>query len=690
MNSVTMTTSLRRALRTALCALLPILLAACGGGGGGNFAAGGIVGTGSLDVVVIGEITAVDSSTVTVNGTAYTTTGATIRVNGPPATAASLRVGMVVTVQAMTQPGGAAAATSVEYKADVAGVVTGVDSASSAFTLLGQLVRTDKATVFDGGTFDTLLNQYVEVSGFRSAPGELLATRVAIHATALPGALVEVVGTVAALDPNAKTFTLGTQLVDYAGVPAAFLPTGLANGALADVHGTVASGSGTLVATSIEIVPTGLPAPDSSQVEIEGLITDFAGVASFKVNGQPVNGNAATIEGGTAAALGNGVKVEVEGKLTAGVVVAAKIAIEEEVDVVLDGVTDSIDMAASSVTVAGQQVLVTTTTEFEDKSAAAVANFNLGAVHVGDRLSVRAAHSAKKLVAKRIERLDPTAPPPSKASASAEGVISDFVSAANFKVGTRSINASSAKFDNGVAADLANGVRVEVEGTLSAGVLMASKVEFKSAGTPPALLDVKGTITDFVSKASFKVAGQPVDASGAAFEGGTPADLANGLVVEASGTLAGGVLVAVKVAIEGASAPMLDVEGSITDFVSVANFKVAGQAIDASGATIKNGKASDLGNGRTVEVAGPLVAGVLKATSVELKDTNVDDDAEAHGKIANFVSAASFQVAGRTIDASSASFENGTAAKLANGVQVEVEGKLVGAILVAKKVSFDD
>jgi opacity protein-like surface antigen len=36
-----------------------------------------------------------------------------------------------------------------------------------AFTVLGQHVLTNAQTVFDGGTFDTLFNQYVEVSGFR-------------------------------------------------------------------------------------------------------------------------------------------------------------------------------------------------------------------------------------------------------------------------------------------------------------------------------------------------------------------------------------------------------------------------------------------------------------------------------------------------------------------------------------------
>lgn len=57
-----------------------------------------------------------------------------------------------------------------------------------------------------------------------------------------------------------------------------------------------------------------------------------------------------------------------------------------------------------------------------------------------------------------------------------EGHVSNFVSAADFRIGTQAVNASAAEFRNGTAADLRDGVRVAVEGTLSGGVLMASRV----------------------------------------------------------------------------------------------------------------------------------------------------------------------------------------------------------------------
>ena len=131
-------------------------------------------------------------------------------------------------------------------------------------------------------------------------------------------------------------------------------------------------------------------------------------------------------------------------------------------------------------------------------------------------------------------------------STTAEGIISEYVSIASFKVGGRKVNANSAKFENGVAADLADGRRVEVEGTLSGDVLMASRVEFKAGDVSPWIVDIKGAISAYVSKASFKVAGQAVDATGATFDGGTAADLADGRVVEVVGTIVNGSLIATQ------------------------------------------------------------------------------------------------------------------------------------------------
>jgi translation initiation factor IF-1 len=219
---------------------------------------------------------------------------------------------------------------------------------------------------------------------------------------------------------------------------------------------------------------------------------------------------------------------------------------------------------------------------------------------------------------------------------------------------------------------------------------MATKVALKSDdGTPPSSGTLEGTITEFASPARFKVDGQYVDAMQAQFQGGGASDLANGRRVGVAGTLTGGVLVASRVEFKSAPpATTLEVEGAITDYVSAARFKVQGQSVDASKATISGGTAADLGNGRKVGVVGAVSDGILHASKVEIKDAPALTEASVKGVITDFVSVANFMVAARKVDASVAIFEHGSAADLANGRKVEVEGRLNGVILVAKKVAF--
>ncbi|NDP41672.1 MAG: hypothetical protein GZ089_02970 [Aromatoleum sp.] len=691
MNLVPRRCDLERTMARCVLVVCAALMTACGGGGG-QFASGGIVGTGAAAVLSVGTISAFGAGTLTVNGLPYATAAAVITVNGQPATASALKLGMVVTVQGgVKQADGSVIASSIVYRPDIQGVVSGVDVAGQAFIVLGQRVRTDRQTVFDGGTFDTLLNQHVEVSGFRASPGELLATRVEIRASIAKGAALEVTGVVSQLDGAGKTFFIGPQLIDYTQTPQAVVPPGLANGVLANAKGTAVGAGDRLLATQIQVIPTALPAPDAAQVEIEGLVASFANLGSFLVNGQLVDGRAAVFEYGSAASVADGVRVEVEGRLASGIVVASRIAIEEDAAVVIDGLAEAVDSAGGTVTVSAQRVTATANTQFDDRSAAAVRDFGLAAIRVGDRLSVSATHGTAGLTATRITRLDLSAPTGSQPDASAEGIISAFISTANFMVGAQTVNASSATFVNGAASDLANGKRVAAAGTLSGTILLATTVTFKVEDpTSPGTAEVEGAISAFVSAANFVVTGQKVDASGAAFDGGSAGSLANGVRVKASGPLANGVLVATTVSIESAPATTIEVEGTITNFVSVSNFKIAGQTVDASKASIENGSASDLANGRQCHATGPAVNGVLQASVVTLEDAAELQGASAKGLITNFLSASNFKVGGRTIDASGAIFENGTAANLGNGAKVEVEGALVGIVLRASKVAFDD
>lgn len=675
----------RQARRAGALAFLAVA-AACTGGGD-FLAEGGIVGTGSVTVAVAGAVSSFGDASIVVNGKRFATTGAVVRVNQQPASLADLRIGMVVAVTGTAAQNGDATATSIDYRADIRGVVDGIDRAAKTFTVLGQTVRADASAIFDGGTLDTLVSQYVEVSGFRSVPGEVLASLVQIRASAPPGTPVEVVGAVSTLDASARTLQIGNLRVDFAAVPAAQVPP-LANGAVVDVRG-VTTVSGTLAAQSLAVVMAGIAAADGSDVEVEGAITDFITAANFKVNGQVVDAHAATIGGGTAAALANGVRVNAAGRLAGAVVVATRVDIESIPTLEVDGLVAIVSVTANTLTIGAQTFAVGPATQFDDQSVAAVRDFNLASLRVGDHVAVTAS-STPTLAATRVVRLDLAAPPPSQPDTTFEGTISDFAGISNFKVGGRPVNAASAQFRGGTSADLANGRHVVAVGKLSDDTLLASQVTFDaSASTPPPVtaVSVEGTITDYVSIANFRVAGQPVNAASASISGGSAATLANGARVNVTGTLAAGVLGAQTLQIEAAATGAgAEVEGTITAFISLANFTVSGQVVDATHASVSHGSAQDIAVGRIAHATGTLVGNVLVAASVELEDLQVS---EVEGVINNFVSVANFTVAGRQVDASAATFQDGSAGQLANGVKVHAEGPLVGTVLKATRIDFD-
>lgn len=680
-----------RAVTSATLALALAGLAGCGGGGT-QFASGGIVGTGDARVLSSGIITATAPGAIVVNGQTVGIAGAAISINGVAASAAELRIGMVVAVDGRVNPDGSAVATSIAYRAEVSGVVDGVDTGASTFTLLGQRVRTDRLTVFEGGTLASLLGQRVEVSGLRSGPADVYATWIQVSAEPPPAVVpVEVVGTVANLDAAQKRFNVGTQAVDYASLAGASVPAGLANGSNVRVTGTVPVNGGTVTATAIVIVAPPLPGENAQRVELEGFVTDFASLGSFRVNGQPVDASAATFENGTAASLANGARVEVKGRLVNGIVLASKIEFDHPATVDLDGNVQSINVPGATFVVGGETVAVNASTQFEDRLSTPDPAFGLAKLVIGDRVSVQARAGPAAWIALRVERRALDAPPPGTETVKVEGTISGFVSVADFTVAGQRVNASGASFENGRASDLAVGIRVEVEGSLAGGILVASKVQvtLPDPSEDAQTVKVSGPISAFLSKASFLVAGQPVDASSATFEDGNAGDLANGRTVEATGVVSGGVLRATRIKFASQSGGTeLEVEGAIESYTSPASFRVSGQTINASGATYRNGTAADLAVGRKVHVTGSLVAGVLAATRVEFEDAPEAEEIEVKGTISSFVSVSNFVVAGRKVDASDAEFEDGNAGNLANGRSVEVKGMLVGTTLKAKEVKF--
>jgi Domain of unknown function (DUF5666) len=177
--------------------------------------------------------------------------------------------------------------------------------------------------------------------------------------------------------------------------------------------------------------------------------------------------------------------------------------------------------------------------------------------------------------------------------------------------------------------------------------------------------------------------------------------LADGQLVRVEAQLVNGqVVTAARIfSVTGIGAPLIgraEVEGIVSDFVSVASFKINGVTVDGTAALFQRGNAALLKNGARVEAKGSyngtvLQAGVLKVETVVGGSGGGDDSGkfEVKGLISSFTSQADFTVRNVRINASTAEFKNGNSSLLAKDKNVEVKGQMRGEFLVATEVKFD-
>jgi hypothetical protein len=343
---------------------LALLVAACGGGGSadggiggtGGGGGGGIGGTG----VAYGTITGFGS--VWVNGVRYESGSTLFRRDGETVSQSDLRVGMVARVE-----GTATAASAISVDSALKGRVEAVSA--DRYTVMGQTVQTDAATVFEGGV-RPVAGDYVEVHGLPVAAG-LIAASYVERKSALATPPYVVTGFVAAQDAAAGTLTVGALNVRYVGANVGDMPGGSWIGALVEVKGTACTGTpvcGTLTASKIE--PSGPRFASSTKAEVEGFVASLT-ADGFVLGGQRVIVGANTVyEKGLASELAVGVKLEVEGPIADGVLTASKVEFRDSVRIEADVLT----VAGDRVTLAGLpgiEVQVTSGTELKDLASLA-------------------------------------------------------------------------------------------------------------------------------------------------------------------------------------------------------------------------------------------------------------------------------------------------------------------------------
>lgn len=237
---------------------------------------------------------------------------------------------------------------------------------------------------------------------------------------------------------------------------------------------------------------------------------------------------------------------------------------------------------------------------------------------------------------------------------------------------------------------------VELDGFVDPrdGSLQASRVEVLAK--MPDQYRLSGIVTD-LTDTSFRLGSASINHASAS----KPAQLQNGLLVrvELQTTPVAGAWVATEVRAEEFGDKLEDedeaeIEGSITSFASNTSFSVNGIPVDASRITPPAG----LALGVRVEVKGSVVAGVVRATEIELEDEATLDAQkyEFHGVVSDLnTSLRTFVIRGYTVHYVLSPSPNATVFDLngmvwADGLRVEVKAQIASnGDLTATRIEID-
>jgi hypothetical protein len=329
---------------------------------------GGVSNAGK-PVQVSGIASGVSSSGFMVMGVRVKTTG----VVGVQSSSSNNTVanGATVVVSGKTNDDGTITADAVSIKVEIKGSISSIDLPNASLVVLGQTIKADANTVFEGSDASNLslaslkVTDFIEVYGLRQADNSLLASRIELEKGTKPSG-VEVKGSVANLDTIAKTFSLGTQVVDYSSLTP--VPT-LSNGLRVEVKGTLSNN--VFVASKLEVESK--PVVTTGRIEIEGIGSNLnTNTQVITVQGYVVNYSSATVEGTPA----NGTKVEVHGTLNAdGSVTAQKLEFRTakegfaDADGKTKGTITALDLTAKTITLGGVIYAVDNNTIFEKMDA---------------------------------------------------------------------------------------------------------------------------------------------------------------------------------------------------------------------------------------------------------------------------------------------------------------------------------
>ena len=406
------------------------------------------------------------------------------------------------------------------------------------------------------------------------------------------------------------------------------LPRTLLGAACAATILAACGGGGSAPATPAPVAPAPAPVVLGNPT-VSGTVTGFGSVIvdGKRIDDKNVGAGKEKADGTITAAelkIGQHVEVEHDGSL-----VATKIRVSAEVE----GSVTAVDLVAKTLTVLGQSVAINTDAALGPVTVFGAPYAKLDDVKAADAVEIHGliktdAAGKMSLQATRIEKKDVDV------ADRVNGVIFDLSATAHtFKIGSLLVDYSSATLLP-AGAVLANGSEVTVAipvGTVEKGVAVkasAIKVKDRKAESQGKEVELGGAVSAFdTAKKILTVNGVKVDVSAITFNqpGKTLADLKPGAYIVVKGTYsADGILKGATVVVRGVEQEKgneVELHGSIADFHSIADFKIRGVTIDATGATIDTASCvglTHLGNEMQVAVTGSLSAsGVVKITSVK-------------------------------------------------------------------------
>jgi Domain of unknown function (DUF5666) len=347
-----------------------LLLAGCGGVDSGGTG----VGQSGQPTYAAGPITGFGS--IVVNGVHYDESMAeVVDDEGLLRSRDDLKLGMLTEVFASavvsSATGSSATASAVRFGSQIIGRIDSVDVAGSRFVVLGQTVRVTTSTVFDaaaGGLAALAAGDQVEVfAQLDVSTQSYVATRIERRNNLV---LYKLRGVVSALSVADKTISVGGQLISYSGLAVIDPATTLAIGTSVRVTLQTARVGNAWVATSLM---TGIGrVADRETAEVDGRIGAFTSTTQFVVNGITVDASTATFPNGSTGVV-LGARVEVEGSIRNGVLVAQRVKLERDEDAAnfeLQGTISAPDPGNMTFVVRAVTVVYSSTTRFDSSTAA--------------------------------------------------------------------------------------------------------------------------------------------------------------------------------------------------------------------------------------------------------------------------------------------------------------------------------